>query len=404
MPEPDLLDFAIRAIKTNDLAGAEIAARLMLDDAPRDAAALHLLGIIAARVSAFDTAEDYFGRALECEPDNVQIAQNLAAAREAIRPALSAAPRYLVIREWGFGFWSDVSHVLGGLLLAEVTGRIPLTWWGRESLFSHGADGDAFQFYFQPVSNVTLQDVPDSGFFPPRWNKDNLKTTGPAKWQGRHGPVYFINRPEAVAVLDFFAAMPNVMPWLPPAHPLHGKPVEVVYRALADKYLKPRSDIVAACDAFFDQHLKGAPFVAAHLRGGDKFKEDENAQAVNEAILSALAQTDPSWRILLLTDDARCLGKAQNRFGNRVIATPCQRSGEDQGVHLLSTTNRVQAGREAMIDAYLALRAERFIGNGLSNVSAMIAVLRHWPADACILFGPSILKDRSFALYRKKTG
>jgi protein O-GlcNAc transferase len=400
MPEPDLLDFAIRALKTNDMAGAEVAARLILDDAPQDAAALHLLGVIAARVQAFDAAEAYFTRALAAEPDNAQIAQNLAAAQHQPRPRLASGDRFLLIREWGFGFWSDVSHTLGALLLAEATGRIPVTWWGKDSLFSDGADRDAFQLYFQPVSDVMLQDLPNSGFFPPRWNAGNLKTAMPVKWQARTGPVYFLNRPERVAVLDFFAAVPNVMAWLPPDHPMHGEGVEAVYRYLTDKYLHPKPDITAACDAFFDRELKGAPFVAAHLRGGDKFKEDRNAHAVNQQILSQLEQTDDP--VLLLTDDVRCLDMASGRFGDRIVATDCQRSNQDQGVHLLPTTERVQAGREAMVDAYLASRAMRFIGNGLSNVSAMIAVLKHWPAGACTLMGPSILSDRSFALYRKK--
>ncbi|MBA2588548.1 MAG: hypothetical protein H0U98_07985 [Alphaproteobacteria bacterium] len=401
MPDPALLPFAIRALKTNDVAGAEIAARTMLDQAPGDAAALYLLGVIAAKMQAFDQAETCFTKALAAEPGNAQIAQNLAAAHAAPRPQLSPGPRYLVIREWGFGFWSDVSHVLGALLLAEATDRIPVTWWGCGSLFSDGADTDAFQVYFQPVSDVRLDDIADTDFFPPRWNAANLKSTGPAKWQGRTGPVYFLNRPERVAVLDFFAAVPNVMPWLPPAHPMHGKPAQAAYSYLADKYLRPRPQIFAACDAFLEKELKGAPFMAAHLRGGDKFREDESIDAANRQILSALETVDQSQRILLLTDDARCLQTARDRFGGRLAFTDCRRSDRDAGVHL-SGADPVQAGRDVMIDAYLALHAARFIGNGLSNVSAMIAVLKQWPAGSCTLIGPSILEDRSFALYQKK--
>ncbi len=397
----DLLPFAIRALKTNDLAGAEIAARLMLDQAPDDAAALHLLGVIAAKVQAFDSAEDYFERALAAEPGNAQIAQNLAAARGVPRPRFSQEPRYLVIREWGFGFWSDISHVLGALLLAEATGRTPLTWWGPQSLFSDGTKRDAFQFYFEPVSDVTLQDLP-TGFFPPRWNADNLKTTTQAKWQGRTGPVYFLNRPERVAVCDFFVAVPNVLPWLASDHPLHGETAEAAYRYLTEKYLRPRADIIAACDAYFEKELKGAPFVAAHLRGGDKFREDEGIDAANRKILSSLEQGSPQERILLLTDDARCLKMAKDKFGSRIAATDCRRSDGDTGVHL-TAVDPVQTGREAMIDVYLALRAQRFIGNGLSNVSAMVSVLKDWAQDSCTLIGPSILKDRSFALYQKKS-
>ncbi|MCX7282048.1 MAG: hypothetical protein NTX21_11040 [Alphaproteobacteria bacterium] len=397
----DLLPFAIRALKTNDVAGAEIAARLILDQAPDDAAALHLLGVIAAKVKAFDSAEDYFQRALGAEPGNSRTAQNRAAARDAPRPRFAEGPCYLVIREWGFGFWSDISHVLGALLLAEATGRIPVTWWGTQSLFSNCSDGDGFQLYFQPLSDVSLQDLP-SDFFPPRWNADNLKTTTQAKWQERAGPVYFLNRPERVAVCDFFAALPNVMPWLPPAHPLHGQTVEAAYHYLTSKYLRPRAEIIAACNAFFDKELKGAPFAVAHMRGGDKFLEDENIQAVNQQVLSSLDGVNPQQRILLLTDDTRCLTMARERFGNRIVATDCQRTNSNKGVHHLSMGDPAQTGREAMIDVYLALRAARFTGNGISNVSAMIGVLKDWPPGSCTLLGRSILEDRSFMLYQKK--
>ncbi|MBW8708870.1 MAG: hypothetical protein JF627_06330, partial [Alphaproteobacteria bacterium] len=132
------------------------------------------------------------------------------------------------------------------------------------------------------------------------------------------------------------------------------------------------------------------------------FNEDPDTQAKHQAILSSLANVDPAWRILLLTDDARCLALARDRFGARIIATPCQRSHVDKGVHHLPSTNRIQAGREAMIDAHLALRAQRFIGNGRSNVAAMIAVLKHWTAGSCTLLGRSILEDRGLTLYRKK--
>ncbi len=233
-----------------------------------DAAALHLLGVIAARAREFDKAADYLDRALAAEPrqqpDRAEPGGGArrTAAVPAGRSALPADP------EWGFDFWADVSHLLGTLLLAEATGRIPVTWWGGGGLFSDGEEHDAFQFYFQPVSDIALRDLPDAGFFPPRWNKANLTQSGSgslqlrSKWVGkgsRAGAVYFLNRPEAVAVSDFHIAVINVMPWLPPAHPMHGKPLDTVCRYLAEKYLHPQADIVAACDAFFDAHLAGHP-------------------------------------------------------------------------------------------------------------------------------------------------
>ena len=75
------------------------------------------------------------------------------------------------IKSWGFGFWPNVSQVLGALLLAEATGRVPLVHWGRNSLFGDGSARDAFGHYFEPVSNVTLEDlatIPDANCFPPK--------------------------------------------------------------------------------------------------------------------------------------------------------------------------------------------------------------------------------------------
>jgi len=160
---------------------------------------------------------------------------------------------------------------------------------------------------------------------------------------------------------------------------------------------------VATCDAFCDVHLAGRPFVAVHLRGSDKIKEDPALNATNAEILAALDAVDPSWPIFLLTDDAHCLARMKARYGDRIVATDCQRTETEEGVHYLSTVDPVQAGREIMIDTYLALRANRFIGNGLSNVSAMTAVLKDWPAENLILIGRSLLMDRNLHLYEVPT-
>ncbi len=37
--------------------------------------------------------------------------------------------RFLLIKSWGCGFWSDVDHVMGQLLVAEITNRIPVIYW-----------------------------------------------------------------------------------------------------------------------------------------------------------------------------------------------------------------------------------------------------------------------------------
>ena len=322
-------------------------------------------------------------------------------------PSLPPSRRYLVIKSWGFGFWADIVQVLGSLLLAEVTGRIPVTHWGRESLFSDKSGRDAFTLYFRPVSSAAIADIAQgASYFPPRWHAGNLTQSDLGEWEGkgsRAGAVYFLNRPETVAVSDFHIGVVNVMPWLSDTHPMRGKPLPEVYRYLFGKYLKPRVEIVHACDGFFDAHLSGTPFVAVHMRGSDKALEDPELEATNRAMLTALDAIDRSWRIFLMTDDVHCLARMKALYGTRIVATDCQRSATTEGLHYQPATDPLRAGREILIDTYLALRAQRFIGNGRSNVSAVIAVSKDWPPEALNLIGRSLLMDRNLRLYQIPT-
>ena len=320
-----LLSFANRALAAGNFAAAEIACRELLDLAPRDAAALHLLGFIAAQVRERDAALAHFRAALDIEPDNIRIRENLLAAQALPQPALPRGERYLLIKSWGFGFWADMAHVIGSLLLAEITGRIPLVFWGPESRFSDKSQSDGFSRFFEPVSAVGLRQLAqmqNASFFPPRWHAGNLTQSGVSKWEGkgsRAGAVFFLNRPETIAVSDFNIGVVHVMPWIPPQHALYGKSLDEIYHDLIAKYLRPRADIVAACDAVCDVHLAGRPFVAVHLRGSDKIKEDAALNATNAEILAALDAVDPSWPIFLLTDDAHYLARMTARYGGRGV-------------------------------------------------------------------------------------
>jgi len=410
--QPDLpsqlMDYATRALADNP-AAAEIACHEVLELEPRNSQALYLLGYIAGRMGMRDAAIDWLQSALDAEPDNARIRENLAAARAMQLPAPPQGTRYLLIKSWGFGFWADVVQVLGSLLLAEVTGRIPVVHWGPESLFSDKSHQDCFTQFFEPVSAVSLRDLaalPNASFLPARWNAGNLGESSPEKWEGtgsRFGVPHFLNRRENVAVSDFHIGVVNVMPWIPADHPLHGKSLEEIYRALTAKYLRPRPGIVAACEAFHQAHLAGGPFLALHLRGSDKAIEDPSLDATNRDLLSLVDAQDPSWPIFLMTDDEHCLARIETLYGSRIVATQCQRTSTDEGVHYLPTVDPVMAGREILIDTLLALRAERFIGNGRSNVSAMIAVMKDWAPGACFLLGRSNLTERNLRIYQIPT-
>jgi tetratricopeptide (TPR) repeat protein len=402
------IGLAASYISRGDLVLADFICRDVLAAAPGHAIAFNLIGAIAAQLGLHDEAIACFEKALACDPPFLPAEGNLQKIRNAralaARPQVPQGRQFLLIKAWGYGFWSDVSHVLGCLLLAEMTGRVPVTHWGRNSLFTDGSDGDAFRLYFEPLSALTLDALPALGaasFFPPKWSTANLHEEDNAKWQGpgsKVGGLYFLNRPETIAVSDFYIGVVDLLPWIPATHKLHGKPLDDIYHCLAETYLRPRDRVSSQVEEFYRRHISGLPTLAVHVRGSDKRLEIADLDRLNRLYFDAIDREDPSWRILLLTDDTRCVTVFRERYGDRVIVTDSMRTDNDLGVHYHSSVDRVRLGAEVMRDTYLALRCEKFIGNGHSNVSAMGAILKRWDPGACVLLVPSQLHKS----YRQK--
>ena len=97
--------------------------------------------------------------------------------------------------------------------------------------------------------------------------------------------------------------------------------------------------------------------------------------------------------------DIRRIEKTLERFGDRFVATDSQRSQTAEGVHYSPTLDRVKAGVEVVVDTFLALRGDRFVGNGRSNVSAMIAMMKDWLPGHCRLIGSNLLLERNLFIY-----
>jgi protein O-GlcNAc transferase len=401
MSVDDAIGLAAAHISKGNLALADFICRDVLAAYPGHAIALNLIGAIAAQLGLYDHAIAHFEMALAGTPPFVPAKDNLekikTAQARAPRPHATTSPRFLLIKAWGFGFWSDVSHVLGCLLLAEITGRIPVTHWGRNSLFRDGSAQDAFRLYFEPLSTFTLDTVLAGGatsFFPTKWSLANLHEENITKWQGegsRMGGLHFLNRPETVAVSDFYVGVVDLLPWIPPIHKLRGKSLEEVYHYLVTTHLKPKGFISAQVEELDRRYIHGKPTIAVHVRGSDKRIEVANLDQVNKLYFDAIDREDPSWQILLLTDDTRCIEVFQQRYGDRIAVTDSIRTDNDLGIHYVPSVDRVRLGIEVMRDTYLALRCTKFIGNGRSNVSAMVALLKRWDPGACVLLVPSQL-------------
>ncbi|MFY9314689.1 MAG: O-fucosyltransferase family protein [Burkholderiales bacterium] len=344
-----------------------------------------------------DIAELLARNALQLDPGNARARRLLEElARTLQRPAAaSSGARYLLVREWSQGFWSDVDHVLGMCLLAEISHRTPIAWWGAQSRFSGDAAGNAWDRFFEPVSGATLRelDAPELRRFPAKWDDASLAGPIRQRWTGdgsRLASIELLDRDEEVVVSDFHSNLNAILPWLPASHALAGAPLPEAYRALVRKYLRPRPPIAAEVERFAAAHFGGGPLVAVHVRGSDKIEEVSDLEATLRAYFEPLdeklrAHSDA--RIFLLTDDERVRAFYGERYGGRVLATPCTRATSNVGVHYLAGRDPVRTGVEVMVDAYLAARCGAFIGLGYSNVSLYVSYLKAWPPGACVLLG-----------------
>jgi len=401
---PELIAAAAEKFHKRNLAQAEFLCWRVLDRTPDDPSALALLGDVAVEIGAFHAAQRYYEQALRAAPSFAAALAGNARARGGLdRTAVKrAGRRYLLIKAWGYGFWSDVHHVVGQLLLAELTGRIPVVHWGRNSLFRSPQHENAFESYFEPVSGETIVGLanPAFTFFPPKWNCGNLLEEDVSKWAGAHSraaAIYFLNRDEDVAVSDFHTGAHELIPWIEPESPYAGLEPADLYRQLFATYIRLRPHIADKIDAFWQQRMRGKKWLAVHVRGSDKLRELPALELHNReclAYVDRVLRADASLSVFLLTDSQPILDEYRRRHGERLLCTDCIRVSGEIGVHNAGHAGW-QVAQEVIMDAYLAARCDYFVGNGGSNVSTTIVHLKNWSPDTCALTGKEFAYQRN---------
>jgi len=366
------------------------------------------LGRLLDEAGDFPGAAGHYAAALAAdpghEPSRHAATFNAAARRECERAAAhlrdfgaidaDGGPRFLVIRSWGAGFWSEILHLLGGLLTAELTQRIPVVAWGGNCRFRDAGSDDAFADFFEPVSAVRLDDLPirAGALFPPKWRPDNLTQPEVAKRDGpwsRMSAAQFIGRPEPVAVYDHFNSTHLLARWIPAGHPWHGLDTLTLNRRILEKYLRPRREFADRAGDHIARLFGGEPFDAFHLRGTDKVLEMPLLDAVNAHALDRLrAAAAQGHRLFVLTDAEPLLSRAQSVAGPRLSQLECRRGLGDIGVHFERNTSPRRLGEEVLVDVLVARHARSFLGNGWSGVSCGVRTLSSAQPDAVRLTGP----------------
>lgn len=320
--------------------------------------------------------------------------------------------RFLLIKSWGCGFWSDVDHVMGQLLAAEITNRIPVVYWGPNSLYAESFLSNAFNLYFEPVSDYSVRDIAWAGYtyYPPIWNSKNIMVEDLDKIAWTHRDLGdMMDSDASVVISDVHYFIRPIIPYIPKDHWAYGMTAHQIYRCLFDKYLKLKPDIEAEIQEFYDEHLKDAgTLLGVHIRGGDKVREVENLSRFNKKYHAEINNYINKFninKILLLTDTEDILKEFQQRYGSMIVSTDCRRgrlNDTQNAAHLQNYNNKRRKGIEIIKDTYLAAKCDFFIGNGYSNVSYTVKRLKDWPDGHIKLFFRDLKHEKKLAKKRGK--
>lgn len=332
--------------------------------------------------------------------------------------------RFLLIKAWSYILWADVEHVLGQLLIAELTNRIPVVYWPTYCLHNGYIHTNGFELYFEPVSNYTIFDVakPEYTFYPPVWDEDNLLMDDPDKesWVYRNiGDM--MSRKENVVVGDVYFDVYTLIPFINKNNPAYGMTVHEIYRYLFRKYIRIKQDVNVEIQGFFNSWLKDdGPILAVHVCKPDKSHTinavDEKKQSYKYMLKSYQnSKKNPMekqvrvsvfpWKrkvleankpyhdeikkyidkydvkkLFLLTNSEEILEEYKKRYGAKVVVTECRRIPEDGTYSVMENPMiKRRRGIEIIKDTYLASMCDFFIGNDFSSLSQTVTNIKDWP-------------------------
>lgn len=269
--------------------------------------------------------------------------------------------KFLLINTIGNGFWYDLHNTLSQLLLAEITHRIPVVFWGCKSMYSTDEASNAFEQYFLPVSECGMDKLLEG-----------------------------INSDADIQVADIYTEMETVKSRMDDKCTYYRLNSEELYRCMLKKYIRLRPEILVEINDFYNKNMKGNTHIAVHIRGSDKILEVRHLHELNKLYkgkINRLLEEKPNACIFMMTDCKDILGEYIDVYGDKVIYTNCKRvMRSDTGVHFQKYENNKLKGIEIIKDTWLASRCDYFIGNGFSNVSRAIYELKDWQDNKVTLF------------------
>ncbi|NCB51966.1 MAG: hypothetical protein EOM54_08825 [Clostridia bacterium] len=306
--------------------------------------------------------------------------------------------RFLLIKALGNSIWSDIDHVICQLFAAEVINRTPVIYWGMESMYSKVMTSNAFESYFEPISDYKVSDIVRKEFtyYPPTWNYENVTAEDTDKFKMEYRDIKHMMESNAnVVVSDVFYPIRAMIPWVKGNHWAYGKTPYQIYRILYDKYLKIRIEVKKEIQKFINTNPNfrdEKPILGIHVREEAIVNEVAQIYDLNEFYKPNVWQFIVRYNIrhiFLITDSAKIQRQYKRLYGKNDILIPSDSKKKPFepriATCLLDYPNKRIKGVElqrdtidVIKDAYLATQCDFFIGNGYSSLSNAILRLRDW--------------------------
>lgn len=322
-------------------------------------------------------------------------------------------PGYLVIKPWGVGFWGEVDHVAGHLVIAEIMGREPIVLWNDECRYRPPDMDNGWDAYFEPVSTARRRDLDQTGleFYPPFWTRENLDEVRfrPQSSPGFANPfgvlaVTALGRPEDVVVADGYISVGEAVKWAAPTEQKAREAPLAEYRRLFAERIRPLAHHATRQAAMADRLFERRPVLAVHYRAQSLAKAfTESAERRVLTLDEYLPHIDgfvdryPGGSIFLLSDADAAVERLRLRYEERLIVLDRLRLADelvgDVSYRLLGNNHRL--GLEVFDDVYLAARADMFLGDGASGVSCAIMHVKDWPDDTLTLLRRNVFLHRA---------
>jgi protein O-GlcNAc transferase len=292
--------------------------------------------------------------------------------------------RYLVIHAIPEGMVAVVRHTLHGLLIAEITGRRPVIYWGQRFLYRReGGEANAFPRFFKDVGCCDADAVKNAhgSFLPWEWNGGNVFNDGLICHrydETRPGVVQppldvLLSCEAEVIVYTHWNHLLDIIPFIPVDSVYHGLSDVTIASLIFRKHFKILPDILAPAMKIVEAGTASGRLIGVHCRGSDKISEHAlvTPEDYRKEVDRVLLQKD---QVFLATDSEAALKKFRAWYGDRLISINCERSSNSKGIHF-TASHPEKAGQDFLIDSDMLSKCTVHLGTEGSHVSFFVQAM-----------------------------